>query len=329
MNRLRISRRRLLTVTAAAAVVPLAAAAGTITADQQKVLRWQGRALGADSEIRLYHSDDAAAREAVAASVAELERLEKIFNLWHPDSALSQLNRTGQLENPPLDLVRALTETMAVAEVTDGAFDPTVQPLWALYADSLTRTGRPPSEAELAKVRPLIGWRQVDVSTDRIRLHRTGMALTLNGMGQGYITDRVAEMLARHGFPHVLVDLGEFRAPAGLPDGSPWSVGVRDPNDFAREMGRLSLAEGALSTSEAYGSSFRTGGRDGHILNPANERPALSVASVTVRAATATKSDLLSTALAVVGPAKAAAVLHACGGQGALLMDDQGRVTTI
>ncbi len=333
MNDLPISRRRLLTVTAAAtALLPLAAYAtgsGRRSEALPEMVRWTGRALGANSEIRLYHTDRAAANEAIAQSVAELERLERIFNLFHPDSALSQLNRAGRLDDPPLDLVRALEESNAMAEATDGAFDVTVQPLWALYADVLARTGLPPSEAELARVRPLIGWRQVEVSTDRIRLPQSGMALTFNGMGQGYITDRVAELLVRHGFPHVLVDLGELRAPAGLPDGSPWSVAVRNPDDWTRDLRRLSLADGGLATSEAYGSSFRPGGHDGHILDPERLRPALSVASVTVRAATATRADLLSTAIAVAGSARAQAILRAGGGESALLMDDRGRIATI
>ncbi len=331
MTDLRISRRRLLTVTAAAVLLPWAAhgKAATPAAAEPKLVRWTGRALGADSEIRLYHTDQAAANEAIAASVAELERLEKIFNLFHPDSVLSKLNRTGQVDDPPLDLVRALEESNAVAEATDGAFDVTVQPLWALYSETLTHTGRAPSEAELARLRPLIGWRQIEVGPERIRFARPGMAVTLNGMGQGYITDRVAELLVRHGFPHVLVDLGELRAPAGLPDGSPWSVAVRDPNDWKRELRRLSLAEGGLATSEAYGSSFRQGGHDGHILDPDTLRPALSVASVTVRAATATRADLLSTAIAVAGPARAEAILRAGGGEAALLLDEGGRIASL
>lgn len=312
-----MTRRRFLSLTAAAGALLLAGS----RSEAAPLLSWRGRALGAEAEIKLYHHDPSAARRALSQAVDELERLEKIFNLFDPASAVSQLNREGRLDMPPLDLVRALTEAERVSSITEGAFDATIQPVWSLYAETLARTGLAPGEAQLAAVRPLVDWRHLDISARRIRFARDGMAITLNGMAQGYITDRVAERFAAGGFPHVLVDLGELRAPAGLPDGSPWSVAIRDPDDRFRELRRLSLQEGALATSEAFGSSFRPGRHDGHIVDPAELAPALGVASVTVRASTATIADLLSTAIAAGGPAKARDWLSRAGAQGALIQN--------
>ena len=120
-----------------------------------------------------------------------------------------------------------------------------------------------------------------------------------------------------------------MRAPDALPDGSPWAVAVRDPNDHSRDLRRLSLANGAMATSEAFGSSFRVSQHDGHILHPQNGRRALDMASVTVMAPTATIADGLSTAIAVAGPAKAQAILKAGGGTAAFLQDSQGRAITL
>lgn len=316
----RLSRRRFLSITASVAVAGvLLGRSGAKAAPP--LLSWRGRALGAEAEIRLYHDDPAAARLALSQAVDELERLEKVFNLFDPASAISRLNHEGRLEAPPLDLVRALAESQRLSTLTEGAFDATIQPVWALYAETLARHGRAPSEAELAALRPLVDWRQVEVGEREIRFARPRMAITLNGMAQGYITDRVAERFAAAGFPHVLVDLGELRAPAGLPDGSPWSVAVRDPGNTARELRRLSLLDGAMATSEAFGSSFRPGQHDGHILDPGDLAPALGMASVTVRAPTATIADLLSTAIAARGAGQARHWLQKAGAQGALILD--------
>lgn len=317
-----MNRRRFLSITASVAVcglLPIKSRASL------PLLSWRGRALGAEAEMKLYHDDPAAARLALAHAVDELERLEKVFNLFDPASSIRRLNKDGQLDSPPLDLVRALSESERVSSLTDGAFDATVQPVWALYADRLARFRRAPSGKEMAAVRPLVDWRNIEISESKIRFARRGMAITLNGMAQGYITDRVAERFAAAGFPHVLVDLGELRAPAGLPDGSPWSVAVRDPDDISKELRRLALLDGAIATSEAFGSSFRPGQHDGHIVDPADLSPALGIASVTVRAPTATTADLLSTAIAVGGPAKAAGWVKRAGAQGALILG-AGRV---
>ena len=84
--------------------------------------------------MQIHHPDPAAADRLIAASLAEVERLERIMSLYRPDSALSRLNRDGSLENPPFDLVRVLSESRRYSAISGGAFDVTVQPLWDLYA---------------------------------------------------------------------------------------------------------------------------------------------------------------------------------------------------
>lgn len=318
-----LGRRRFLVLTAAAALAPLAARA----AAGPELVRWTGRALGADAELRLYHSDPASARAAIAEAVIELERLEAVFSLFRPDSALVRLNRDGYLEVPPLDLVRILEEAASVSAVSNGAFDVTVQPVWRLYADSLKRAGRMPEAAALEAARRLVDWRRVEVAPDLIRLAQPGMAITLNGIAQGYVGDRVAELLVRRGFVHTLVDMGELRALGLRGDGSPWQVAVRDPRHRTTPLRRIELGEGAMATSEALGSSFPGFGKYGHLIQPANGQPALEVPSVTVWAPTATRADALSTALAVAGPERAKAIATAAGATRSMLVAPGGIIT--
>ncbi len=317
----RLNRRRFLAITATAlCLTPLAARA--------EAIRWRGRALGAEAEITLEHPDGAVARAALADALAEVERLEAVFSL-HRDSALTRLNAQGVLADPPLDLVRALEEAASVSAASDGAFDVTVQPLWRLHADWLGRNGMLPPPRLVAETARLVDWRAVSVSPGRIALGRKGMAVTLNGLGQGYITDRVSELLARRGFDHVLVDLGENRATGPHADGSPWRIAVRDPQRHDRALRELVLTDGALATSEALGSSFADSGAYGHLIAPASGRPALAVPSVTVQAPTATLADALATAVGVAGADKARAILAHFPGTRALVQTQDGRLVDL
>lgn len=316
-------RRRFLAIAAAATCLPAGmarAAAASLS------VKWQGRALGADAEIILEHPDAEAARAALAECLAEVERLEAVLSLYRPESALSRLNAAGVLDAPPLDLVRALTDASLVSQASNGAFDATVQPLWQLHARSFAATGRPPTVAELAAVRALVDWRAIDIAPDRIALARPGMAVTLNGLAQGYVSDRVTELLRRRGFANALVDLGEISALGPHSDSRPWQIAVRDPAHPGRALRRLTLIGGGMATSEARGSSFAANGTFGHIVDPASGRPALTVASATVRAASATLADGLSTALAVAGPQGAPAILAHFPGTAALVQTAEGRV---
>lgn len=325
------TRRRVIAIVAACAGL---AAGGRFlgggNARAAEPVVWEGTALGAQSSIRLYHPDRAEALDLIAACVADVERLEKVFSLHRPDSALVRLNRDGVLHDPPPDLVRLLTDAGRFSRLSDGAFDATVQPLWELYASHFARAGAdragPPADA-LAKVLARVGHGGVQVAPDRVALARPNMAVTLNGIAQGYITDRVAELLRRGGVDAVLLNLGEVLAIGRKPDGDGFTIGIADPTAPSRMIATLTVADGqALATSGAYGCRFAPGSSCHHLFNPATGRSANRWASVSVTAATATAADALSTALGMLPPDRIASVLAAAGGGCAVLVDADNRL---
>ena len=302
------TRRRFIAIAAAAAGLPFAALRAD--AGTPPPHRWSGIALGAAAEIVLHDPDGARARRLVARCVAEIDRLEDVFSLYRPESALCRLNRTGRLTAPPLELVALLAEARFFSERSEGAFDITVQPLWRLYAAHFARPGAHasgPAEAEIERARALVDYRAVEIEAAELRFARPGMAVTLNGIAQGYITDRVAALLRDAGMAQVLLDIGECRALGRHPDGRPWRVGLRraaQPETVARTV---ALADRAVATSAGIASPFDSSGRHHHLFDPATGRPARMEGQVSVIAPSATMADALSTALAVSPPARAAA----------------------
>ena len=305
------TRRRFLAIAAAAAGLPFAALrAGAAPAHLH---RWSGIALGAAAEIVLYDPDSTRARRLTARCVEEIDRLEDVFSLYRPESAISRLNRDGRLAAPPLELVALLAEARSFSERTEGAFDATVQPLWHLYAAHFARPGadpRGPAEAEHAKAQALVDYRAVDVEPAEVRFARPDMAITLNGIAQGYITDRVASLLQDAGMGDVLLDIGEVRALGRHPDGRPWRVGLRHASQPETVARTVTLIDRAIATSAGIASPFDASGRHHHLFDPATGRPAQAARQVSVIAPRATVADALSTALAV-SPAERAAAFAA------------------
>lgn len=279
-----LSRRRFLTISAASAVW---AGRGHAT----PVHRWQGAALGARASITLSHPEAARITEAARA---EIERLEQIFSLYRRSSALSQLNATGHLDAPPFELLDCLTQAAAAHRATGGLFDPSVQPLWALYARSHS-AGRPPAEAEISAAMSYGGWADLRYDAGAITL-RPGMALTLNGIAQGYIADRIARLLRAEGLSDVLIDTGELRALGGHPEGGDWPVTLDNA-----ERPLIGLRGRALASSAPLGTVFDQGGTAGHILDPRTGKPARPIwRLVTVSAGSAAMADALSTAMCLM-----------------------------
>jgi FAD:protein FMN transferase len=311
---MRTTRRRFIAISAAAGGLPLLPMRAAHAAPLLRT--WSGAALGADASLQIHHPDPAAADRLIAASLAEVTRLENVLSLYRPDSALSRLNRDGVLDDPPFDLVRVLAESRRYGALTGGAFDVTVQPLWDLYAGHFARPGAspdgPPADAVAAAV-ARVGQEGLQVDPARLRFARPGMGVTLNGIGQGYITDRVVALLRAGGVEHALVDMGEIRAVGGHPMGEPWSVGLEDPGAPGKIAERIPLADRAVATSGGYGTVFDPAARFNHIFEPQNGRTSWRWLSVSVETGTATEADALSTAFTLMPEEATAPVVRALG----------------
>ena len=269
---------------------------------------WQGRALGADTSISLDGSGPAA-QAALTAARDTIARMEDLFSLYDPTSALSRLNRTGALTMPP-EFTRLMRLAASVNAMTDGLFDPTVQPLFQAYRE---HGGRPP-DTILEELTAVLGWEKVLVEGDRIQLPVKGMALTLNGIAQGFATDRVAETLAAHGFTHTLVNIGEYRAGT-----APANIAVANRHGDILET--LTLQANAVATSAPDAYRFADG--SGHILDASGTGVEAPWQTISVVADTAALADGLSTALALTSDTRTARELLASRKAKRILLEDR------
>ncbi|MCY3754196.1 MAG: FAD:protein FMN transferase [Alphaproteobacteria bacterium] len=287
---MKITRRRFLAVSATAGLAWHAPArAGTF--------RWRGVALGAPASITLAGLDRAAAAGLAGRVEAEISRLEGIFSLYRAESELSRLNRAGRLEYPSHEMLELLDLARLVNETTGGAFDPTVQPFWRLHTQAAAEN-RAPTSAEMRAALHASGWRHVQVGAGLVRFGRSGMALTLNGIAQGYIADRVAGLLRARGLVDVLVDTGEIKALGRRADGTPWRAGVALPD--GTPVAHRTLSGRALATSAPLATLLDAARGAGHILDPRTGKPAARWRLASVSAPRAALADALSTAFCLM-----------------------------
>ncbi len=274
---MKLSRRRFIAISAAAIAAPGAAAASA------PLMRWRGSAMGARASLTVRGLDANGFQSLCEAAASEIARMEEIFSLYRPDSAICRLNAAGRLESPPFDLVRLLSLAGSIHRSTGGAFDPTVQPLWRALA----------AGADDSHARHLVGWKNVVVGTDAIAFAKPGMAITLNGIAQGYATDRVADLLRGRGLHNVLVSVGEIVANGVAGTDQPWRVGIAEREDGQAEE-NVALTDMAIATSAPAG--LRMPGGNGHILDPASGMPASLWRRISVISRSAAVADGLSTA---------------------------------
>jgi len=280
-NHSTLSRRRVLGLFSGAAGLGAAATAAGSGGILKPVetAHWHGIALGGEASMTLVHQDGARARRVLQMAVTELERLEGVFSIYDPSSAVSRLNRDGYLSMPPMELVSLLSRAQHIHEASGGRFDVTVQPLWQNATNAV-----------------LVGQSRITVSPAEIRLG-AGQAITLNGIAQGAITDALTNLLKREGFSDLLLNTGEIRALGLSPDGDAWRVALGDPDGPKVPLAGMAVATSARAAPKV------------HLFDPITGQAGARFESVSVLAPNATLADGLSTALALAPESNWQAIL--------------------
>ena len=309
-----ITRRRFIAVSAAAGFVPTAALGSS-----GHLQHWSGVAMGARASLSIAGLTGSDFTRLVEMVTAEINRLENIFSLYRADSELSRLNASGTLEAPAIDFLRLLSHASSINRATNGAFDPTIQPLWDAYAHY---SGLPDPE-ELARAKQLVGWKHVLFNEKRVAFDRPGMAVTLNGIAQGYATDRIADLLRSNGLVNVLVSVGEIAAVGERDPGKPWRIGISDiEDDIPNET--VTLTDMAIATSSPTGMTFGPGKNSGHIFNPHQGRPMDHWQRISVISKSAAVADGLSTAFCVMCEPKIRTTLKQFANTRLIAVDQEG-----
>jgi thiamine biosynthesis lipoprotein len=218
---------------------------------------------------------------------------------------------------------------LEVARDTNGAFDPTVAPLVALWGFGAEARETGPTEQELVRARARVGWRHLSWDEDGGLVRRVpGVELDLSAIAKGYAVDAVLIELAHDQPLGLLVEVGgEVGAFGPKANGEPWRVGIDDPTaPGSRLEAVVALTGGALATSGDYRQvRFVEGERRTHVLAPRTGRPVQGgVASASVVAPTCMEADAVATALMVLSPDEGLAFVESRPWLEALLLIREG-----
>jgi thiamine biosynthesis lipoprotein len=253
-------------------------------------------AMATPCEVRL-ESEDAALAEVVAR-VAETEarRIEQKFSRYKSDSVVGRIN-AGRGNEIVVDAETAHLLDFAAEcfGVSDGLFDVTSGVLRRIW--KFDGSDRVPTDAQIASLRPLVGWQKVSWKSPAIILP-AGMEIDLGGLAKEYAVDKALGAIREVTPLPVLVNFGgDLRVSGPRKYGMRWKVAIESVEKNGELAGMLELADGALATSgDARRYLLKDGVRYGHILNPRTCRPVAQVPrSVTVAAASCIEAGMFAT----------------------------------
>ena len=324
----------------------------------------EGATMGTRYLVALHDSvlSRSEAAELVTATLAEVTQM---LSNWEAGSEVSQLNahcggapehpvpaaasgsgsgsgsaeRLGGTPEPftvSAGFVQVALAARAVHTQSEGAFDPSVVPVSALWGFGPgIRPGSvplPPAASAIAKALEYVDYSalQIDAATSTLRCARPGMALNFSALGKGYGVDRVIEALQAAGVTNALVEIGgEVRALGSKMGGVAFRVGIALPVVGGEGlMGERPLRDAAVATSGNYRNFIEVDGkRFGHLIDPRSGWPVdTRLAAVSVEAPTTMMADAWATALMVLGPEKGPQVARETGLTALFVMADGATV---
>jgi thiamine biosynthesis lipoprotein len=218
------------------------------------------------------------------------------------------------------EVFEVLSQALRIAKKSNGAFDPTVGPLSALWrvGDHDNPRDEPPDAAEIASAISLVGYEMLSLSSSyEVRLEKAGMKLDLGGVAKGYASGAVGDFLKKSGVESALIDLGGNVLALGVrPNGERWRIGVQHPLKRRGEpICSVEIDNSSVITAGVYERFTEMVGRSyTHIFDPRTGYPLEGdLLSVTVITDDPTAGDALSTAFMVMGIEKAATLAGELG----------------
>jgi thiamine biosynthesis lipoprotein len=294
--------------------------------------------MGTVCGVNLYEGGTAAVYASVFSRLREIDRTMSANEPLLPaeetaegdgENELQRINRRAGIGPVKVsgELIAVLDRALRYAELSGGAFDPTVGPLVKLWGIG-TETPRIPGDDEIKAALALVDWREVRINHEEgtVFLTRPGMTLDLGGIAKGYAADEASALIKKAGLRRGLIDLGgNILALGTRPGDLPWRIGIQTPDrDRGEYLGILTVEGKSVVTSGIYERFFEEGGRRyHHILSTADGRPVENgLLSVTIVAEHSIDADGLSTSVFALGYEKGRALIESLPGVEAIFVSE-------
>ncbi len=280
--------------------------------------------------VRVRDADVTRARAAIDVAFAAAEETAGKLLAGLPGSELDILARVPShlwLEISPVTY-GALMEAAAVAEETEGAYDPTWTSLLRVWGLRGRGEPRVPRDFEIEMALRRVDWSDVEVSDEGAlqarRLNRR-TEIDLGGLARGEMLDAAVAQLRLSGSPAGRASTKREHAVFGGTRRHPWTIPISIRGEEA-PAGIAEMREGALAIASRGAPIETPKGETIHDrFDPREGRPAVGARWVAVVTSGASASAAYADALFAMG-AEARAFVEAREELLAAIADDDGRL---
>ena len=271
---------------------------------------------------------------AVHDGLMEYHRLFDIYNDYDGMNNLKTVNDNAGVAPVAVDrkIIDLLLDCKAYYELTGGKVNVAMGSVLYLWHEARNDGIDDPIHAELPADDALTEAAEhaemacviIDEEASTVYLSDPAMRLDVGAVAKGWALQRVCETAPTG----LLISVGGNVCATGPKDasGTPWVVGVQDPDGGSDYLHTLYTASGSVVTSGDYQRAYVVDGKlYHHIIDPVTLYPASYWRAVTIVCEDSGLADALSTALFLLTQAEGQALLDVCGAE-ALWVDADGNL---
>jgi thiamine biosynthesis lipoprotein len=287
--------------------------------------------LGSPFEVTAVAKDTTKANEYIDLAVAEVKRIENLISDWIPTTQISEINHNAGIKPVKVDteVFELVERAIKISQITNGAFDISYASMDKIWKFDGSMKVMPTEEAIKNSVAK-IGYKNIILNPKdhTIFLKLEGMKLGLGGIGQGYIADKVKDLLFSKGCISGIINVsGDINAWGKQPDGKPWTVGIVNPLNKNKIFATFPIEDSAVETSGSYEKYVNFNGiRYSHIIDPRTGYPASGIVSVSVFAKQTEIADAMATGIFVLGVEVGLDLVNQIKGLECIIVDDKGKI---
>lgn len=299
-----------------------------------KIFREGMRLMGNHFEISVVGETSETAKQHIAAAVAEISRIENLLSTFKETSETNLVNSMAgkQPVTVSAEVFSLIQRCQVISSVTQGAFDISYGSVdKRLWNFDKTMNTLPDAKTAREKVK-LINYQNIilDEASSTVFLKNEGMRIGFGGIGKGYAAGRAKRILQDAGVKSGIVNASGDLVAWGLqPDGTPWTVGISNPDKPDMPFSWLNVNEQAVATSGNYEKFVMIDGKKySHTIDPKTGLPIRGIKSATIIAPDAEIADALTTPVMIMGIEAGLYLIDQMKEIGCILIDDYNKVFT-
>lgn len=290
--------------------------------------------MGNRFEFTVVVSDKDFGETAIDAAIAEVKRIEELLSTYKDTSETNQVNAAAGISPVKVseEFLALVNRAIRLGDLTDGAFDITYgsidKSLWNFDVNMEAL----PDPIIAKKSVSLISYKNVLINeaVGTIFLKNKGMRIGFGGIGKGYAADKAKYLLQQMGIKSGIVNAaGDLTTWGTQINGTPWTIGIADPDQTSRPFSSLNISNMAIATSGNYEKFILIDGvRYSHTIDPKTGLPVTGIKSVSIICPSAELADALATPVTVMGIKVGLNLINQLTNVACLIVTDHDKIYT-